>query len=61
MPFTTVSIGALRTMSRRRCTSISKATVNACSEHIQRMLGYSIHRPFVGMVDGMHPKRLLES
>ena len=26
----------------------------------QRMLGYSIHPPFIGQVDGMHPKRLLE-
>jgi hypothetical protein len=25
-----------------------------------RMLGYSIHPPFMGMVDGMHPKRVLE-
>ncbi|SIL94711.1 phytanoyl-CoA dioxygenase (PhyH) family protein [Mycobacteroides abscessus subsp. abscessus] len=24
------------------------------------MLGYSIHPPFIGQVDGMHPKRLLE-
>jgi hypothetical protein len=24
------------------------------------MLGYSIHPPFVGAVDGMHPLRLLE-
>ncbi|AZD22428.1 hypothetical protein C4K24_3125 [Pseudomonas chlororaphis subsp. aurantiaca] len=31
-----------------------------CSEHIQRMLGYSIHAPFMGMVNGMHPKRMLE-
>lgn len=27
---------------------------------IKRMLGYSIHPPFVGAVDGMHPLRLLE-
>jgi len=40
--------------------SISKDTVNQCSEHIQRMLGYSIHPPFLGFVNGMHPKRLLE-
>ena len=25
------------------------------------MLGYSIHPPFVGAVDGMHPLRLLEA
>lgn len=24
------------------------------------MLGYSIHEPFMGMVNGMHPKRMLE-
>jgi len=30
-----------------------------CSPHIQRMLGYSIHKPFMGMVNGMHPLRLL--
>lgn len=36
-------------------------TVNAVSEDIRRMLGYSIHPPFIGMVNGMHPKRLLEN
>ncbi|MEV6067780.1 phytanoyl-CoA dioxygenase family protein [Nocardia sp. NPDC052001] len=30
-------------------------------EDIRRMLGYSIHPPFIGQVDGMHPKRLLEA
>ncbi|MEV0759120.1 phytanoyl-CoA dioxygenase family protein [Nocardia sp. NPDC050435] len=34
--------------------------VRAVSEDIRRMLGYSIHPPFIGQVDGMHPKRLLE-
>lgn len=29
-------------------------------EDIRRMLGYNIHPPFIGQVDGMHPKRLLE-
>ncbi|MDJ0839481.1 MAG: phytanoyl-CoA dioxygenase family protein [Acidobacteriota bacterium] len=29
------------------------------SEPIQSMIGYSIHPPFMGMVNGMHPKRLL--
>ncbi len=35
-------------------------TVRAVSEDIRRMLGYSIHPPFVGMVNGMHPARLLD-
>ena len=26
----------------------------------RRLLGYSIHPPFLGMVDGVHPLRLLE-
>ncbi|WP_194836669.1 phytanoyl-CoA dioxygenase family protein [Nocardia sp. XZ_19_369] len=41
--------------------SITRDTVRAVSEDIRRMLGYSIHPPFIGQVDGMHPKRLLES
>ncbi|MCW1958002.1 MAG: phytanoyl-CoA dioxygenase family protein [Mycobacterium sp.] len=40
--------------------STTRATVRAVSEDIRRMLGYSIHPPFIGQVDGMHPKRLLE-
>ncbi|QIH10304.1 MULTISPECIES: phytanoyl-CoA dioxygenase family protein [unclassified Pseudomonas] len=40
--------------------SIPRDTVRQCSEHIQRLLGYSIHAPFMGMVNGMHPKRVLE-
>ncbi|MAD16989.1 MAG: phytanoyl-CoA dioxygenase [Alteromonadaceae bacterium] len=34
--------------------------VAVLSEDIRRMLGFSIHPPFIGMVNGMHPKRLLE-
>ncbi|NEC88062.1 phytanoyl-CoA dioxygenase family protein [Streptomyces sp. SID12501] len=41
--------------------STTRDTVRTVSEDIRRMLGYSIHPPFLGMVDGMHPKRLLES
>lgn len=40
--------------------SVPLERARQCSEHIQRMLGYSIHPPFMGMVDGMHPRRLLE-
>lgn len=39
--------------------SVSKERAKKCSEHVQRMLGYSIHGPFMGFVDGMHPKRVL--
>lgn len=40
--------------------STSRERVRQCSERVQGLLGYSIHPPFMGMVDGMHPKRLLE-
>ncbi|MEM6558157.1 MAG: phytanoyl-CoA dioxygenase family protein [Myxococcota bacterium] len=43
------------------CLGISPATAARCSEPIQRMLGYSILKPFAGMVDGKHPRRLLPS
>ena len=31
-----------------------------CSERGRAMLGYSIHPPFIGQVDGMHPLRLVD-
>lgn len=40
--------------------SVSRERAKQCSEHVQRLLGYSIYPPFMGFVDGMHPKRLLE-
>jgi hypothetical protein len=30
------------------------------SPRVQALLGYSIHPPFMGYVDGMHPRRLIE-
>ena len=39
--------------------SVSRQTAATVSENIRRMLGYSIHPPFMGMVNGMHPKRKL--
>jgi len=41
--------------------STPPAIVKTVSEPIRRMIGYSIHPPFMGMVDGMHPKRILET
>jgi ectoine hydroxylase-related dioxygenase (phytanoyl-CoA dioxygenase family) len=38
---------------------ISRETARAVSEPLRRMIGYSILNPFIGMVDGLHPKRLL--
>jgi ectoine hydroxylase-related dioxygenase (phytanoyl-CoA dioxygenase family) len=41
--------------------STSRDRARTVSEDIRRMLGYSIHPPFIGQVNGMHPKRLLET
>lgn len=40
--------------------SIDRDTAREVSDDIRRMIGYSIHPPFVGAVDGLHPLRLLE-
>src|SRR5271157_1045613 len=40
--------------------SVSRDIARTVSDDIRRMLGYSIHPPFVGAVDGLHPLRLLE-
>lgn len=39
--------------------SVSRKIAATVSEDIRRMLGYSIHPPFMGMTEGMHPKRKL--
>lgn len=41
--------------------SVSRDVARVVSDDIRRMLGYSIHPPFVGNVDGLHPLRLLEA
>jgi hypothetical protein len=41
--------------------SVSRKIARTVSDDIRRMLGYSIHPPFVGAVDGLHPLRLLET
>lgn len=40
--------------------SVRRETVRALPEDLKRLLGYSIHPPFIGMTNGMHPKRTLE-
>jgi ectoine hydroxylase-related dioxygenase (phytanoyl-CoA dioxygenase family) len=40
--------------------SVSRETAATLSEDLQRLLGYSIHPPFMGMSNGMHPKRALK-
>lgn len=40
--------------------SVPRDVAAGVSADLQRMLGYSIHPPFVGAVNGMHPLRLLD-
>ncbi|WP_068182720.1 phytanoyl-CoA dioxygenase family protein [Mycobacterium sp. UM_CSW] len=40
--------------------SIPRDIARTLSPDLQRMIGYSIHPPFVGAVDGLHPIRLLD-
>lgn len=40
---------------------LSKDTVRALSPELRSLVGYSIYPPFMGMVDGKHPLRLLEN
>jgi ectoine hydroxylase-related dioxygenase (phytanoyl-CoA dioxygenase family) len=39
---------------------VPPAAAARCSPRAQSMLGYSIHPPFIGQVDGMHPLRLVD-
>lgn len=39
---------------------LSAASLQAMPERLLSMVGYSIHPPFMGMVNGMHPKRNLK-
>jgi ectoine hydroxylase-related dioxygenase (phytanoyl-CoA dioxygenase family) len=39
---------------------VPPADARACSDRMRSMLGYSIHPPFIGQVDGMHPLRLVD-
>jgi ectoine hydroxylase-related dioxygenase (phytanoyl-CoA dioxygenase family) len=39
--------------------SIPPSKVATMSERVQQLLGYSIHPPFMGHVNGVHPKKVL--
>lgn len=39
---------------------LDKDTVRGLEPKLQSLIGYSIHPPFMGMVEGKHPLRLLE-
>ena len=41
--------------------AVPPAVVSTLPARVRELLGYSIHSPFMGYVDGMHPARLLTS
>ena len=40
--------------------AVSKENVLKLSEETRELMGYSIHPPFIGYVDGVHPKKILK-
>jgi ectoine hydroxylase-related dioxygenase (phytanoyl-CoA dioxygenase family) len=40
--------------------AVPPETVARLPSRTQALLGYSIHTPFMGYVDGMHPSRVLQ-
>ncbi len=36
------------------------AAAKTLSPTIQALIGYSLHPPFMGQIDGLHPLRLIE-
>jgi ectoine hydroxylase-related dioxygenase (phytanoyl-CoA dioxygenase family) len=49
----------------RQLENMSLAVPAECAEKLperaRELIGYSIHPPFMGHVDGVHPKRLLQA
>jgi ectoine hydroxylase-related dioxygenase (phytanoyl-CoA dioxygenase family) len=41
--------------------AVPRATVRELPERLQELLGYNIYPPFVGYVDGKHPRRVLSA
>ncbi len=39
--------------------AVPPENVTRLPERVQELLGYNIHPPFMGYVDGMHPSRIL--
>jgi ectoine hydroxylase-related dioxygenase (phytanoyl-CoA dioxygenase family) len=43
------------------CLAVPRATVRQLPQRLQELLGYGIYPPFVGYVDGSHPRRVLSA
>jgi ectoine hydroxylase-related dioxygenase (phytanoyl-CoA dioxygenase family) len=42
------------------CLSVPREQARAMSPRVQALLGYSVHPPFMGHANGVHPRRVLE-
>jgi ectoine hydroxylase-related dioxygenase (phytanoyl-CoA dioxygenase family) len=40
--------------------AVPPETTRTFSTRVQALMGYSIHPPFMGHIDSMHPERLLQ-
>lgn len=52
-------VGWLR-QQENHILAVPKATVRTLPERLQELLGYNIHPPFIGNVDGRHPRKYLD-
>jgi ectoine hydroxylase-related dioxygenase (phytanoyl-CoA dioxygenase family) len=43
------------------CLAVPREVVRALPERLQELLGYDIYPPFVGYVDGRHPRKVLSA
>jgi ectoine hydroxylase-related dioxygenase (phytanoyl-CoA dioxygenase family) len=53
-------VGWLRPQENH-CLAVPRSVVRQLPERLQELLGYNIYPPFLGYVDGTHPRRVLRS
>jgi ectoine hydroxylase-related dioxygenase (phytanoyl-CoA dioxygenase family) len=53
-------VGWLR-QQENHCLAVPRDIVRQLPERLQELLGYNIYPPFVGYVDGTHPRRVLRA
>jgi ectoine hydroxylase-related dioxygenase (phytanoyl-CoA dioxygenase family) len=46
--------------AENHCLAVPRDVVRGLSPRLQELLGYNVHPPFLGNVDGRHPQRLLD-
>jgi ectoine hydroxylase-related dioxygenase (phytanoyl-CoA dioxygenase family) len=54
------AVGWLRPQENH-CLAVPQTIVRDLPERLQELLGYNIYPPFVGYVDGRHPRRVLSA